>query len=62
MTDRINNPLRNSLSEAEKPYYNAFISAMGRKPESMLDLMQGSAVIQQANKDDSAFWNGVFGL
>lgn len=51
--------LRESLQEAEKPYYDTFISVMGRKPESMWDLMQGSAAIQESN---NGFWKGVFGL
>jgi len=63
MTEQqLNNPLRECLAEAEKPMYDAFVMAMGRKPESMMDLMQGGAVIRETNKTERDFWNGVFGL
>jgi len=60
--DTLNNPLRDGLSEYDKQYYDAFVQAMGRKPETMMDLMQGSAVIQESNKQEREFWKGVFGL
>jgi hypothetical protein len=58
----INNTLRESLSEHDKQYYDAFVQALGRKPESMMDLMQGSAVIRESNKKEREFWSGVFGI
>lgn len=58
----MNNILRDSLSEHDKQYYDAFVQAIGRKPESMMDLMQGSAVIQQYNKQEREFWSGIFSI
>lgn len=59
-----NNPVgfREALYESEKPYYDAFVAAMGRHPETLMELMQGSAMIQEKNKRERKFWDGVFGL
>lgn len=41
---------RDSLHEAEKPWYDIFLQSMGRKPECMWELMCWSASRQYQNQ------------
>lgn len=47
--------------ESEEDYWTRkFVETEGKKPETMWQLMQYAAIMQEQSKQHSSFWSGIF--